>query len=654
MIGKIVSSYKLVSLLGIGGMGNVYLGEHVQLGRKVAIKMLHPHLAANKSLQKRFRNEASAMAHLQHPNIVALHDYHESEDGLFLIMEYVEGIELDKHIKEVSGPIVEEECIRMMEQVLDAFEYAHDQGVIHRDIKPSNILLTKDGTIKVLDFGIAKLLDDKSMTKTGTQMGTVFYMSPEQVKGQPADKRSDIYALGVTLFQMSTGKVPFDNDSSEFEVYSKIVNEPLPEARSIYPGVSDKISALIQKATDKDPERRFQSCRDFKGYLIKPESTILKAFSQVYSTGEDIIDSASSSTEEGKSKNSILFLRLFLLLLASVAAVVVINKINKNNSLIENNHIDPEGGILVDEIPNYESHSEREDRSDDLVDLIKDESGHSDFDNFSSKLSSRSVNVGEVFTLSVQGGCGCEIYLPELSPLEVIDRSENILMDSSENGEEAEKNCKQVIVYKILSRNEGSFTIAPAELRCEGVTIEKTNQHLLEVRAKDQEESEIDEEDKETGYSRKLTYYIVVGSFLSLENAWEEVDKRKTDGFDQSTVLPKEDGVYRVSIITTSSEDEARKWVDRLSIQTTLLAYEGELTPVSRGKYHVIYEAFRLKESAEECMEKVKSQGYNAARILYVNNSYYVSVETFRSKTKAKQRSKEVNGLHGFVYTENQ
>ena len=270
MIGKKILNYEIKSLIGEGGMGNVYLGEHTQIGRKVAIKVLHQRLASNESLRERFRNEASAMALLQHPNIVMLHDYLESEDGLFLIMEYVEGIDLDDYIRKVTGPIGEEETKVLMSQLLKAFSYAHEQGVIHRDIKPSNILIAKNRTIKVLDFGIAKLLDgDKTLTKTGTQMGTVLYMSPEQVRGQKIDQRTDIYSLGVTLFQMVTGQAPYKTDTTEYEVYHQIVHDPLPKASTIYPGVSVGLENTIERATFKDMDQRFSSCEEFLRSILQ-------------------------------------------------------------------------------------------------------------------------------------------------------------------------------------------------------------------------------------------------------------------------------------------------------------------------------------------------------------------------------------------------
>ena len=265
MIGKRILQYEILSLIGEGGMGNVFLARHTQLGRNVAIKSLLPQLARNENIRARFKNEASTMAHLQHPNIVALYDYVENDDGLYLVMEYVEGIELDKYIRTVSGPVPAELAISFMQQILSAFFYAHGQGIVHRDIKPSNILITKDGGVKILDFGIAKMLSEagNKLTKTGTQMGTVYYMSPEQVQGKEIDVRSDIYALGVTLFQMLTGVCPYEGMTTEFEVYNKIVHEPLPPPGTIYPGVPAALDSVVKKATEKDPNKRYHNCGEF-------------------------------------------------------------------------------------------------------------------------------------------------------------------------------------------------------------------------------------------------------------------------------------------------------------------------------------------------------------------------------------------------------
>ena len=221
MIGQEILNYKIENLIGEGGMGTVYLGINKQIGQKVAIKSLAPQFVHNKEIVQRFKKEASTLAKLDHPNIVKLLNFYEDENGLFLIMEYVEGYNLDEYIEKISGPISEDKTNEMFSKILDAFEFAHSQGVVHRDIKPSNIIITKEQEVKVFDFGIAKLVDEPEshkLTRTGTKMGTPAYMSPEQIKQGEINKLSDIYTLGVVLHQMITGKPPYNSDEmSEFD-----------------------------------------------------------------------------------------------------------------------------------------------------------------------------------------------------------------------------------------------------------------------------------------------------------------------------------------------------------------------------------------------------------------------------------------------------
>jgi tRNA A-37 threonylcarbamoyl transferase component Bud32 len=265
MIGKKILSYEVKELLGEGGMGNVYLAEHVINGEKAAIKSLLPQLVRHESLRQRFKTEAETMSRLKHDNIVKLLGYIEDGDGAYIIMEYVEGKDLSKYIKNETGPIPADQALPMMKQILNAFAFAHQHDVIHRDIKPSNILLTKDGQIKIIDFGIAKVTSeaDRKLTKTGLQMGAAYYMSPEQVKGKTVDKRTDIYSLGVTFFQMVTGQSPYESLTTEYEIYQKIVHDPLPSAKSIYPSADSEFDKVIAKATAKDPGLRFDDCAQF-------------------------------------------------------------------------------------------------------------------------------------------------------------------------------------------------------------------------------------------------------------------------------------------------------------------------------------------------------------------------------------------------------
>jgi eukaryotic-like serine/threonine-protein kinase len=269
-----ILNYQIERLLGEGGMSRVYLGIDLKTGQKVAIKELLPHLANHDDLRERFRREAQFMAKLSHKHIVHLIRYEEIGTRLFLVQEYIEGVTLEDYITKERGPIPEEETRELFCQLLEAFAYAHDNGVIHRDIKPSNILITKGNQVKVVDFGIARIAGGNSgtlRTKTGVRMGTVAYMSPEQVNGREVDERTDIYSLGVLLYQMLTGKAPYDmNAESEFEVQVKIVKEPLPRMKSTYEYVSDRMQRIVDKATAKEKGDRYRNCNDFMQAIKSP------------------------------------------------------------------------------------------------------------------------------------------------------------------------------------------------------------------------------------------------------------------------------------------------------------------------------------------------------------------------------------------------
>jgi len=275
MIGKTINNYVIERKLGDGGMGEVFYAKHNKVDREVAIKVLHSHLFSNENIHNRFKNEANALIKLNHPNIVKIFDYVEQDNFACLIMEYINGYTLDDYISKVSGPLPSAKASSIICSILDAVQYAHDHNVYHRDIKPANIMISKDGNkVRIMDFGIAKLTDSKNFktTHANTQLGTPFYMSPEQIKGLPYSRMSDIYSLGVTLFEMVTGKCPYHQITSLFELQSKIVNEPLPHTSDYYPGVNIRIQNAIIKATQKAPEQRFQNCNEFKMYLQDKEA----------------------------------------------------------------------------------------------------------------------------------------------------------------------------------------------------------------------------------------------------------------------------------------------------------------------------------------------------------------------------------------------
>lgn len=274
MIGKKINNYRIEKLLGEGGMGNVYFARHESMDRLVAIKAILPELIANEDVKKRFLIEASTMSKLQHENIVTLYDYVSNEDGLFLIMEFVDGIQLDVYMKNLGKPIEEELAIEFTKQIVSACNHAHERDVVHRDIKPPNVMITADGNVKILDFGIAKIMNDEvnNLTKTGTQLGTVYYMAPEQVKGEEITPSTDIYSIGVSLYQMVTGVRPYSDMTTEYQIYDRIVKEDLPDPRTLNSALSEYVTKVISKATRKATSDRFSNCKDFLEVLNNQEN----------------------------------------------------------------------------------------------------------------------------------------------------------------------------------------------------------------------------------------------------------------------------------------------------------------------------------------------------------------------------------------------
>lgn len=269
MIGKEVLNYTIKSFIGKGGMGSVYLAENKYIKeQKVAIKVINGD-RVNDFMRSQLAEEAKKLAKLNHPNIVHFLNFDIDDKGnVYLIMEYAEGISLDKYIQTVSGLIVEDRVCPIIEPILDAVQYAHSQGIIHRDIKPANIMISSDGVPKILDFGIAKMMGDAEADNI--IMGTPSYMSPEQVKGEPLDERTDIYSLGVLLHHMLTGNGPYDTTTmTEYEINKKVVDEPLPRMKTFYKFINDKVQKVVDKATAKNKKDRFQSCNDFKNALHK-------------------------------------------------------------------------------------------------------------------------------------------------------------------------------------------------------------------------------------------------------------------------------------------------------------------------------------------------------------------------------------------------
>jgi len=269
MIGTQVANYKILEQVGEGGMGVVYKGVDVTLDRLVAIKVLSAELVGNPQLVERFRAEAKAQATLNHTNIATLYSFLQVEGKCIIVMEYLEGESFDQMIRR-RGVIPSEEAVPYFRQALLGIGFAHRAGIIHRDIKPGNIMVTRSGIVKVMDFGIAKVLGGQRLTRTGTRMGTVAYMSPEQIRNMPVDIRSDIYSLGATLYELLTAHLPFESDS-DFQVMSDHVNAMPPLPTQHYPYIPPGYEQCVMKALAKNPAERFQTVEEFGAGLEHPE-----------------------------------------------------------------------------------------------------------------------------------------------------------------------------------------------------------------------------------------------------------------------------------------------------------------------------------------------------------------------------------------------
>jgi predicted Ser/Thr protein kinase len=269
LAGQTIGKYRIVEHLGRGGMAEVYKAYQPSLDRYVALKLMHAFLAADQDFIARFEREAKNVAVLRHPNIVQVYDFDVQNGTPYMVMEYIEGGTLKSHLEDLARQgqhLATPEAIHVVEEVGKALAYAHSHQMIHRDVKPANVLLETGGRVILTDFGIAKILTGPSYTVTGATIGTPAYMSPEQGLGRPGDHRSDIYALGVMLYQLATGQLPYEADTP-LAVMLKHVNEPLPLPRTFQPDMPEGLERIILKAMAKNPDDRFQSADEMLAQL---------------------------------------------------------------------------------------------------------------------------------------------------------------------------------------------------------------------------------------------------------------------------------------------------------------------------------------------------------------------------------------------------
>ena len=256
---KINDRYQIIKTLGEGGMANVYLAHDTILDRNVAVKVLRGDLAGDEKFVRRFQREALSASSLSHPNIVEMYDVGEDDGGYYIVMEYVDGKTLKQVLKQ-RGHLSVSEVVDIMLQVTDGMAHAHDSYIIHRDIKPQNIMILSNGMIKITDFGVATALNSTQLTQTNSVMGTVHYLPPEQASGKGSTIRSDIYSMGIMMYELLTGLVPYKGDNA-VEIALKHLKEPLPSVRKTYPSIPQSIENIIIKATAKNPKNRYADAR---------------------------------------------------------------------------------------------------------------------------------------------------------------------------------------------------------------------------------------------------------------------------------------------------------------------------------------------------------------------------------------------------------
>ena len=282
-----IRDFQILSKIGEGGMGEVYLAEDINLERKVALKVLSPILAQNEEIILRFRQEAKVQAGLSHKNLVTLHSFFQESGTYYMVLEFATGVSLKEVIK-TKGKIPVNTILQIFTQLLEGIGYAHMQGVVHRDLKPSNIMIDESrNSVKVLDFGIAKILGDRGLTRTGVKMGTMYYMSPEQVMAsKDIDQRTDIYSLGVILYEMLTGTLPYDiQTESDFKIMNEIVNSEFPDVRKTIESVPGTLAEIIRSMTIKNHDNRPATCfqieQMLKGVLAEPVIEVKKPIQKV-------------------------------------------------------------------------------------------------------------------------------------------------------------------------------------------------------------------------------------------------------------------------------------------------------------------------------------------------------------------------------------
>ena len=304
---KLDGRYLIESLIGVGGMANVYKGRDVRTGNQIAVKVLKEEFLDNEELVRRFKNESKAISILNHPNIVKVYDVSVTDQLQYIVMEYIDGITLKEYLKQRNGALTWKEVVHFATQVLSALDHAHSKGIVHRDVKPQNIMLQADGSIKMMDFGIARFSRAQSQTVSDKAIGSVHYISPEQAKGDHTDARTDIYSVGVMMYEMLSGKLPFDGTGAVSIAIMQISEKPKPLAE-VAPNIPVGLRQITEKAMEKDPADRYQSAQEMLDAIAAFRRNPSISFEYEYNTQDNpdkTINRVVSSTAKTAGKAAV-------------------------------------------------------------------------------------------------------------------------------------------------------------------------------------------------------------------------------------------------------------------------------------------------------------------------------------------------------------
>lgn len=439
MIGTVLSGrYKLEAKLGSGGMSTVYLAKDTTLDRPVAVKVMHREMSEQADQLERFRQEARAVAKLSHPNVVAVIDAGEDRGHPYIVFEYVEGETLKARIARL-GALDPQEALAYAIEIARALAVAHSRNMVHRDIKPQNVMIDAEGRAKLTDFGISRQLEQDGMTATGRVLGTTDYVAPEQAMGHSVDPRSDVYSLGVVLYEMLIGQVPFHADS-QVGVAMKHVNEELPDVQARRPEVSAAAALVLERATAKDPERRYQEV----GELIDDLSTALEveAARAGSTTGEatSVLETVPPSKRKLAGRGRWPWLAIALLALVGAGALGAALLIGSGDSPVGGGGAlrDKGGTVEIDSATDFDPKGDEEEGSG-TIDLAVDgnpttawTSEHYDDEEFAGTKSGENPGVGLYVTtaalakpdrMAIQGspGYSAQIYAADAGPPEELE-----------------------------------------------------------------------------------------------------------------------------------------------------------------------------------------------------------------------------------------